>query len=547
MKDVGALIAALGVEETALDRALAWVAPGWGLKRRQARVALAASGGFIGAARDRRATRNWTPDTLSADAALLPALDVLRARSHDLIRNEPLARGAVKTNQTAVIGEGLRPRAQIDREVLRLDDEAAERFERAAEREFAAWAESQECDMRRTLRFDGLQRLAYGSVLADGDTFAFLGWQQRPGSVYALKLQLIEAARVCNPNRRGDTPTLAAGVELDAATGAPIAYHVASRHPGAHVVAGQPLEWTRVEAFGERSGQRRMLHLFEPEEIAQTRGMPYLAPVIEPLKQLGRYSEAELVAAVVNACFTITTTVDPASGNARSPLAATSDDAGPASDLQRVDVDFEPGMVIEGFAPNEGVKSFEPGRPNDQFDPFVQAVLRQIGVALEIPYEVLIKHFTASYSAARAALLEAWRYFRQRRAWFASALCQPVWEAFLTEAVARGRLDAPGFFTDPVIRRAWCGAQWIGPTPGQIDPEKEGKAAEIHKAHGWKTDTQITAELNGGDWDRNVVQRGREERLRRTHGLPPSPQPGNNPQPPPAPARDGADTDKEMA
>jgi hypothetical protein len=32
----------------------------------------------------------------------------------------------------------------------------------------------------------------------------------------------------------------------------------------------------------------------------------------------------------------------------------------------------------------------------------VLAVLRQIGVALGLPFEVLVKHFKASYSAARA-------------------------------------------------------------------------------------------------------------------------------------------------
>src|SRR5690606_12542726 len=114
-----------------------------------------------------------------------------------------------------------------------------------------------------------------------------------------------------------------------------------------------------------------------------------------------------------------------------------------------------------------------PGRPNAGFDPFVLAVLRQIGVALELPYEVLIKHFTSSYSAARAALLDAWRFFRRRRAWLARKFCQPVYEAWLADAVATGLVDAPGFFADPVRRASWCGARWIGDAPGQIDPQKE--------------------------------------------------------------------------
>jgi capsid protein len=46
--------------------------------------------------------------------------------------------------------------------------------------------------------------------------------------------------------------------------------------------------------------------------------------------------------------------------------------------------------------------SFEdPKRPNTALDGFVQAVFQQIGIALGLPFEILVKHFTASYSAAR--------------------------------------------------------------------------------------------------------------------------------------------------
>ena len=42
-----------------------------------------------------------------------------------------------------------------------------------------------------------------------------------------------------------------------------------------------------------------MLHLLSLERIAQHREVPFLAPVIETLKQLGRYSDAGLMAAVM--------------------------------------------------------------------------------------------------------------------------------------------------------------------------------------------------------------------------------------------------------
>ncbi len=142
------------------------------------------------------------------------------------------------------------------------------------------------------------------------------------------------------------------------------------------------------------------------------------------------------------------------------------------------------------------------------------AILRQVGVALEIPFEMLVKHFTASYSAAQAALLEAWKFFRSRREWLACMFCQPVYEAVITEAVARGHLNAPGFFSDPMLRAAYLGSEWIGPPRGQIDQLKEGKAARERVDMGISTLAEETAALTGGDWERKHRQRTKEKRLR---------------------------------
>src|SRR5690606_23671598 len=81
-------------------------------------------------------------------------------------------------------------------------------------------------------------------------------------------------------------------------------------------------------------------------------------------------------------------------------------DGGGGTSLNRDENDFQlgPGAILD-LLPYESVEIADPKRPNAAFDAFVMAVLRQIGVALEIPFELLIKHFTASYSAAQAAML----------------------------------------------------------------------------------------------------------------------------------------------
>jgi capsid protein len=80
----------------------------------------------------------------------------------------------------------------------------------------------------------------------------------------------------------------------------------------------------------------------------------------------------------------------------------------------------------------------------------------------------------------------------------------------MSEAIARGRIFAPGFFTDPVIRAAYLGSEWIGPSQGQLDPIKEIEAEILSCEHGFSTHEQSTIRINGGEWDRNMEQLARE-------------------------------------
>ncbi|MGZ7263521.1 phage portal protein, partial [Streptococcus pyogenes] len=75
------------------------------------------------------------------------------------------------------------------------------------------------------------------------------------------------------------------------------------------------------------------------------------------------------------------------------------------------------GLVME-LDEGESIETANPGRPNAQFDPFVMAMWKMIGGALGVPFEILVKHFTASYSASRAALLQFTHYVLTDRADF---------------------------------------------------------------------------------------------------------------------------------
>lgn len=509
----------------AIERAISSFSPKWGFRRLQQKTALALVGGYNGASISRTALRNYSPGGGDANDDSVHDLPVLRDRSRDQVRNSPLAGGAINTIVTNVVGTGLSMQSSIDHEFLGMTEEAADEWKSTTEREYKLWSESKDCDATRGQNFYGLQSLAFRSALESGDVFSLTPNIRRPGKPYGLSLQLIEADRCSNPNRRTDTESIVAGVELDG-YGGPLAYHFTNKHPGG-MINRKALKWTRIAATGSSTGRLNVIHLFDRRRPGQTRGVPILAPVIEPLKQLSRYTEAELQAAVISGAFSVFVKMDPEAFSElfTDDAAKTYINSGTSWDgsLSTGTMDG-PGKVVN-LLPGEDISTANPGRPNSEFDPFVQAILRQIGVALELPFEVLIKHFTASYSAARAALLDAWRFFRGRRDWLATNFCQPVYELWLEEAVANGRIYAPGFFADPAIRKAYCGAVWVGDGPGSIDPAKEISAAIDRIESGISTIASESILHDGVDWEIKHRQRTKEQRMRREDGLLPEPAP----------------------
>lgn len=511
------------VRENALDRLVGWIDPVRAQRRLQARLRhagmMALAGGYTGARTDRRATSAWKPKGNSADTDLLPDLPTLRERSRDLVRNNPLASGAINTMAVNVVGTGLMCKPNPDREALGWTEEEAATWAKTVNREWRPWAESTACDITRTQTFYGLQDLAAVSAMENGDVLALLPYKPRTDSAYQLAVQLIEADRVTNKDSLRDTPQLAGGVQMDEA-GAPVAYHILTQHPG-DVSGKVRKEWQVVPAFGGATGRRNVLHVYRKRRVGQSRGAPLFAPVIEMFKQLGTYTDSEVFAAVLTSMVAITTKTDDKAG--LTPLESAvqgSTPAGGTADAASSSWDgtLTPGLAVD-LGLNEEVAAFKSeGRPNPQFDPFVQALLRQVGVGLGLPFEVLIKHFTASYSAARAALLDAWRTFRTHRAWLVEMFCQPVYEAWLEEAVALGRVQAPGFFDDPALRAAYCRANWHGDGPGAIDPLREAEAIAARLESNITTLEGEIAEYNGGDANEVLETRGREKKKARATG-----------------------------
>lgn len=505
--------------ENLVDKVVRYFNPVKARRRQAARTMMALAGGYIGGGTTRRSLSTWKPKEFDADSAILPDLPTLRERSSDLLRNSALALGAVNTACTNIVGTGLKLQARIDRDVIKFSPDQINEWEAKTEREWRLWSESQDSDTARTLPFIYQQELAFRKVLEDGDSFIIMTRVKRNGNPYTLSLQIIEAARICNENNGRDSQTLAGGVERDV-SGAPVQYHILDQHPGA-MLYGKSRTWTKVPAFGQKTGLRNVIHLYKMLRPGQSRGVPYLAPVIETIKQLTRYSESEIMRSVVSSLFTVFLTQESTTAGGLLPMAG-DEEVTAATSSSDTDIKMGNGAIV-GLRPGEKPEFADPTAPNPQFDAFVKSLLQQVGVALEIPFEVLIGHFSASYSASRAALLEAWRFFKGRRKWLADNFCQLVYENFLWEAIAIGRISAPGFFNDPLMRKAYCGALWIGDAPSQIDPEKEVNAAEKRLELALTTLDEETTNLTGGDFETNYPRIEKEREMLKKIGMWPPP------------------------
>lgn len=473
--------------------------------------------GEAGASYKKKSLKNFKALSGSPNEDITYNLATLRKRARVLYMAAPIATSAIKTNRTNVIGIGLYPKSKLDLNVLSMTPEQAERWQKRAEREFALWAEDERhCDSRGLNDFYDLQQLSFISALMNGDCFALVKRRERTQfRPYSLRLDIVEADLISTPNRLSnivgatdgkneDTKyKIYDGVEVDI-NGLVVAYHICNKYPNEVGRYTENTEWVRIPVEGEQTNSLNILHVMDTERAGQYRGVPYLAQIIEPLLQMRRYTESELMAALVNSFFTAFITTEKQDESLFSDTANEN-----INDPKEGEHVLGP-AEINYLEPGESVTFGDPKHPNSGFDKFMMCLCQMCGAALELPYEVLLKAFNSSYSASRAALLEAWKMFKMRRKWFESDFCKPVWELFMDEAVALGRLIAPGYFSNPIIRRAYLNSQWIGPSQGQIDPIKEVTAEILKNQNGYSTREASTISLNGSNFDDNLNQLTRE-------------------------------------
>lgn len=449
---------------------------------------------------------DWNPIAASADSDLLPELGTMVGRSRDLIRNHGLASAVMQTKVDNILGDtGLRLQARPNARLLGWEEKKARAWAQDVEARFEDYAEGEDFEVDATGRTNlhGQAGLVLRSVLSNGDALALPLWLKRPGRRTATAIQLVESDRLSNPNDAMDTATLRGGIEIDR-YGRPVAYHIRTTHPADLLVGGAERKWERIPAT-TKWGRRRVLHVCEPDRVASRKARPALSAVLGDFRTLGDYQRAELQSALTNAMVAAIleapmdgATIADLFGDGQTYVEMR--EGAPELRLKR-------NSILRTF-PGEKLSSYNPGRPNDAFAPFMDSLLHILAAGLNIPYELLLKDFSKSnYSSARAALMEAWRHFLGRRDFLRRLFYRPVYALWLEEKVNAGVIEAPGFYAN---RAAYTRSRWTGPGRGSVDPLKEAKATETDLATGVTTLEQECAE-RGLNWEEVLEQRKREQ------------------------------------
>ena len=438
-------------------------------------------------ARVNRLTSDWVTAGTSADAEIKGSLPRLRNRSRQLVRDNDYARQAIRAIKNNVIGTGIRMQAQVrmQRGGGRLDMA----INNAIEMVWSRWSRKDSCHAAGRLCFSDIERLLVGAMAESGEVFVRMvrqpfGKSKVPFALEIIESDLLDDAYTGGSNIEGNEWRM--GVELDR-WGRPAQYAFLVRHPGDNGVGGMAVGAPRHRFVPAKD----VLHLYQMERPGQTRGVPWLASVIQRLHMVAGYEQAEVVRARASSALM---------GFITSPEGELMGDE--VMDGERVS-NFEPG-VFKYLAPGESVSVPQLDAPDGQFEPFMRAMLRGMSAGMGISYHSLSQDYSqTNYSSSRLSLLEDRENWKALQQYMIENFHQPVFEAWLEMAVLSGALNLPGYETDPDRYRA---IRWMPRGWAWVDPTKEVQAYKEAVRCGFKTQAEVVAE-QGGDLDELLLAR----------------------------------------
>ncbi|MGV8860175.1 MAG: phage portal protein [Pseudomonas sp.] len=426
---------------------------------------------YEGAGEGRRSA-SWDAPDSGINSIVMPALRNLRARSRAAVRNDPYAFNAIDKRTSNLIGTGINPRPRIDDDALR----------KVLQELWDDWVEESDAD--GLTDFYGQQALIARTVETAGEAFIRL----RPRSLdegLAVPLQVQVLAPEFVPHDKFETTKsgniIRAGIEFSP-MGKRVAYWMYRSHPrDASSLNSGYNQLVRVPAS-------QVLHIFEPVEPGQLRGVPRLSPVLKRLRSLDNYDDAVLFRQEVANLFAgfITKPAQDAGQVPRDPV--TGQLLNPDRDGFTPMVALEPGTMQE-LGVGEEVEFSKPPDAGNNYPDFMRQQLMAAAAGSGTPYEILTGDMRGvNDRALRVVLTEFRRRLEQLQfGVYVHQLCRPVRAAWMDMGVLSGALSLPDYAKR---RREYQRTRWVPQGWAYIQPvqDVQAKILEVNAGFGSRSE-----------------------------------------------------------
>ncbi len=440
-----------------------------------------------------RRAAGWDAPEGALNTLAVPNLGRLRKRARAAVRNDPYAFSAIDRRVSNLIGTGITPRARTQDAALRS----------ALHELWEDWVD--EADADGLLDFYGLQALVARMVEESGECFVRLR-PRRPGDGLAVPLQLQVLAAEFVPldkteaTRNGNR--IKAGIEFDL-LGRRVAYWMHRKHPGDTLDPGQYHQLVRVPAA-------EVLHIFEPLEAGQLRGIPRLAPVLLRLKSLDNYDDAVLFRQEVANLFAGFIR-KPATEGAYQQLDPITG-AAPQFDSDGFTpmVGLEPGSMQE-LMPGEEVEFSDPPDAGNSYVDFMRQQLQAAAAGVGLPYELLTGDMRDVNDRVMRVILNEFRRRIEQIQFgvYVHQLCRPVRAAWLDMAYLSGALTLPDYATR---RREYLRTRWVPQGWAYIHPVQDVQSRQMEIAAGLTSRSEVV--LRSGYDAEQIDQENAEDNAR---------------------------------
>jgi capsid protein len=340
---------------------------------------------------------------------------------------------------------------------------------------FHSWCKQADATGRNSFR--KLVQLAAENRPVDGDCGFVI---RRVGD--GLKLQLVPATRIGNPNEMGlDSENYFEGV-ITNEFGVPVAYRI-----------------YRVTREGVYFGAEdvpagNFCHYFDPFRVDQYRGVTDFHAAIQTARMLHEILQAEKAGVRFASQQAALVFTDRGTANARNLFTPTPAMTLPSGQQQKNELS-EVGM-IKYLGQADRVETM-PARPSTAFTGFIAHLMHELSIAVGIPKGVLFGTQDYAGPSVRAEFAAADRVFARHQGVLVDKVLDPIKNAVILDAIARGEIPAPpvraGETPVQTLKRATRG-EWRFPPKLTIDVGRESAANMNENRQGAKSLQEIAAE-----------------------------------------------------